>query len=80
MLVSVVLVGKEVAVIGSVALVLAVVVFAGKGTKELGTFISITSIALAGKGMIVTRRIQSVLDTSSVSRGRYSSIRDSSTS
>lgn len=80
MVVSVVLAGKEVAVIGSVALVLAVVVFAGKGTIELGTFISITSIALAGKGMIVTRRIPSVLDMSSVSRGRYSSIRDSSTS
>ena len=66
--------------IGSVALVLAVVVFAGKGTIELGTFISVTSIALAGKGMIVTRRIPLVLDTSSVCRGRYSSIRDRSAS
>ena len=55
-LVSVVLVGKEVAVIGRVALVLAVVVFAGKGTVELGTLVLITSIALAGKGMIVTGR------------------------
>ena len=62
-----------------VALVLAVVVFAGKGTVELGTLVLITSIALAGKGMIVTGRKLLVLD-STVCRGRYSSIRDSSTS
>lgn len=73
-LVSVVRVGKEVAVIGRVA----VLVFVGKGTVELGTLALVTSVALAGKGMTVTGRMPLVLDNSSVCRGGYSTIRDSS--